>query len=99
MPEDQIAAARAAIAEVRSSKDEDISIQEMLAEGSFGKVNKGCARHAKALCQACVGACVAHGCLPCALLLGQGGVWERCRRALPWNTKGNVFVGSPEYKE
>jgi len=39
---DRIAAARAAISDVRRSKDEDITILELLAEGSFGKVYKGC---------------------------------------------------------
>eukprot|EP00200_Dunaliella_tertiolecta_P017894 CAMPEP_0202422936 /NCGR_PEP_ID=MMETSP1128-20130828/51118_1 /ASSEMBLY_ACC=CAM_ASM_000463 /TAXON_ID=3047 /ORGANISM="Dunaliella tertiolecta, Strain CCMP1320" /LENGTH=687 /DNA_ID=CAMNT_0049031019 /DNA_START=129 /DNA_END=2189 /DNA_ORIENTATION=- len=38
---DQIATARAAIADVRRSMDDDVSVQELLAEGSFGKVYRG----------------------------------------------------------
>jgi len=38
---DRIAAARAAISDVRRSKDEDINVLELLAEGSFGKVYRG----------------------------------------------------------
>uniref|UniRef100_A0A7S3VTM3 Protein kinase domain-containing protein n=1 Tax=Dunaliella tertiolecta TaxID=3047 RepID=A0A7S3VTM3_DUNTE len=37
----RIAEARAAISDVKRGKDEDISVQELLAEGSFGKVYRG----------------------------------------------------------
>jgi len=38
---EQIATAKAAIADVSVRKDEDIKVREMLAEGSFGKVYRG----------------------------------------------------------
>uniref|UniRef100_A0A7S3R0U6 Protein kinase domain-containing protein n=1 Tax=Dunaliella tertiolecta TaxID=3047 RepID=A0A7S3R0U6_DUNTE len=38
---DQIAAARSAISGMTLSKEEDISVQELLAEGSFGRVYRG----------------------------------------------------------
>eukprot|EP00967_Tisochrysis_lutea_P083220 scaffold115569_cov22-Tisochrysis_lutea.AAC.1 len=37
----RIATARAAISDMTPRKDEDISVQELLAEGSFGKVYRG----------------------------------------------------------
>eukprot|EP00983_Pelagomonas_calceolata_P070099 1150633-Pelagomonas_calceolata.AAC.11 len=42
MRADQIAAARSAISGMTLSKEEDISVQELLAEGSFGRVYRGC---------------------------------------------------------
>eukprot|EP00983_Pelagomonas_calceolata_P015722 498841-Pelagomonas_calceolata.AAC.2 len=39
---EQIASAKAAISDVGSRKEEDIEVQELLAEGSFGKSASGC---------------------------------------------------------
>lgn len=38
---ERIASARAAIADMAPREDEDINVQELLAEGSFGKVYRG----------------------------------------------------------